>query len=289
MKSEIHQNKKDWPKNVNAKHSTVSLHWVQTEIIYQQTACLWAKNFCRFLSESCQSLAEEPRAVLTDRCSTAQSPTVDRIINSFVEILGFEGGVLNAIEDSVNEIRSRGNAQANLLFSVTSQQDNIKNQSISVSAFVFTFISALFLPCTLVASVFSLSVFDWQPDPDPDSGSSYASDKLWIFWAFSIPLTLMVMGCWYMWIRYGMERWQQQPDHRTKPKAKHAEGQPSNETEADDGESQSSYGPEARFRDRRRRVRAAKRSTVPKASVLTALDPTRILRRKGRNVHDDIP
>jgi hypothetical protein len=77
--------------------------------------------------------------------------------------------------------------------------------SISASAFVFTFVSALFLPCTFVASVFSMSMFNWQPDPA--AGSNYVSDKFWVYWAVSFPLTVFVMTGWYVWSKHGMNWW----------------------------------------------------------------------------------
>lgn len=60
----------------------------------------------------------------------------------------------------------------------------------------FTFITALFLPGTYVASLFSSSMFNWQAG---GTGSEKTlSSKFWVYWAVAAPLTAAVMFGWYL-------------------------------------------------------------------------------------------
>jgi hypothetical protein len=61
------------------------------------------------------------------------------------------------------------------------------------------FITAVFLPGSYVASLFSMSMFDWQAS---DSSSSYGlsvSSYIWVYWVVTVPLTLLVMAVWRKW------------------------------------------------------------------------------------------
>lgn len=61
------------------------------------------------------------------------------------------------------------------------------------------FITAVFLPGSYVASLFSMSMFDWQAS---DSSSSYGlsvSSYIWVYWVVTVPLTLLIMAVWRKW------------------------------------------------------------------------------------------
>ncbi|KAK6541116.1 hypothetical protein TWF694_008489 [Orbilia ellipsospora] len=55
-------------------------------------------------------------------------------------------------------------------------------------------ITLVFLPGTFVAAIFSMSMFDWESD-----GSVVVSKHLWIYFAITIPLTVMTMIIWIIW------------------------------------------------------------------------------------------
>jgi Mg2+ and Co2+ transporter CorA len=55
-------------------------------------------------------------------------------------------------------------------------------------------VTMLFLPATFVATFFSMSVFDWQA-----STGDFVSDRIWIYFAITIPLTALVFAIWRFW------------------------------------------------------------------------------------------
>ncbi|CAI4217886.1 unnamed protein product [Parascedosporium putredinis] len=52
-------------------------------------------------------------------------------------------------------------------------------------------LGAIFLPGTYLASVFSMTFFDFASDADP-----IISTNLWIYFAITIPVTLLIVGTW---------------------------------------------------------------------------------------------
>jgi hypothetical protein len=54
-------------------------------------------------------------------------------------------------------------------------------------------IGAVFLPGAYLASVFSMTFFNFQGQ-GPAVNSSF-----WIYWAIDIPLTVVIVAGWYVW------------------------------------------------------------------------------------------
>ncbi len=86
----------------------------------------------------------------------------------------------------------------------------------STSMKILSLLGAIFLPATYLASIFSMSFFDFIPD-SPSGGSDSSSSSsaggggggnwspvsplLWIYFAIAIPLTLVIVVCWRWWDR----------------------------------------------------------------------------------------
>lgn len=63
----------------------------------------------------------------------------------------------------------------------------------SVAMKTLALVTAIFLPATFIATLFSMSMFDWQAG----SGSAVVSPEFWIFWVVSVPLSLAVLAAWW--------------------------------------------------------------------------------------------
>ncbi|KAK4148418.1 hypothetical protein C8A00DRAFT_19745, partial [Chaetomidium leptoderma] len=57
-----------------------------------------------------------------------------------------------------------------------------------------TFLTMIFLPATFVSAVFSISFFTFG-----DKGWE-VSDQVWIYWATIIPVTVVVIVLWFVWV-----------------------------------------------------------------------------------------
>ncbi|KAL8284662.1 hypothetical protein RB600_000602 [Gaeumannomyces tritici] len=56
-------------------------------------------------------------------------------------------------------------------------------------------LTMVFLPGTFLASVFSMSFFDWK-------GGASVSEYIWIYFVIAIFLTLVIIGVWWYWVVY---------------------------------------------------------------------------------------
>lgn len=56
-------------------------------------------------------------------------------------------------------------------------------------------VTVLFLPGSTIASLFSMSMFNWGAE----DSSNILSGRFWVYWAISIPLTVTTIVSWLAW------------------------------------------------------------------------------------------
>lgn len=79
---------------------------------------------------------------------------------------------------------------------ITSLAFNIVTQEDSRSMHTIALITLVFLPSTLIATVFSSSFFDFSVEDDQTSGV-HLSSLFWVFWVIAIPVTAIVVYLWW--------------------------------------------------------------------------------------------
>ena len=103
-------------------------------------------------------------------------------------------------------------------YNLVAQMDNELNAQLAASAGrdstsmkILAFISAIFLPGSFVAAVFSMSMFDWQysGDSNRNAGSGVVSKRFWVYWVIAVPLTAVTLLGWGFWWRVEMRRFKQ--------------------------------------------------------------------------------
>ena len=64
-------------------------------------------------------------------------------------------------------------------------------------------VTMLFLPGTFVASLFATPMFQWSA-----TAGLQVQSHIWVYWATTIPLTLLTIGFWWVWLKFtrGSER-----------------------------------------------------------------------------------
>jgi H+/Cl- antiporter ClcA len=58
-------------------------------------------------------------------------------------------------------------------------------------------LGAVFLPGTFLASLFSMTFFDFNVGSDGDGQGAQISEYLWVYFVVTIPLTLAIVGSWW--------------------------------------------------------------------------------------------
>ncbi|KXX79476.1 Magnesium transport protein CorA [Madurella mycetomatis] len=83
----------------------------------------------------------------------------------------------------------------------------------STSMKILSLLGAIFLPATYLASVFGMTFFEFLPDGDRRGGGGGGDDtdsstsrervapELWIYFAITIPMTLIIVLLWWWWDR----------------------------------------------------------------------------------------
>ena len=207
-----------WPQDVNPKDVTIALHSLLPHIDFMSNCCGWLQRYSWFLLKAIADFQENAEL---QHCYSG--------FRELEKMNNFSQSVIVGIDSTFATTKERGKLQVNLLFSIISQQDSLLNRSDnrlnhliarstkqdSISMTTFTFITALFLPSTFIATLLSMSMFDWQVSQSGDSASSQISNnststvssKFWVFWVIAVPLTLATMTGWYIWFRFANWKW----------------------------------------------------------------------------------
>lgn len=86
--------------------------------------------------------------------------------------------------------------ESKLNFQMAGEQRKLAHASKRDSAAMKTIslLGAIFFPGAYLASVFSMTFFNFQNSSGPS-----VSEQFWIYWAVTIPVTMIIVGVWYVW------------------------------------------------------------------------------------------
>ncbi|KAL3462737.1 hypothetical protein BJX64DRAFT_287951 [Aspergillus heterothallicus] len=98
-------------------------------------------------------------------------------------------------------LSDRSAAQINLAFNMVAQESGQAASATTTMMKSVTFISAVYLPGIYVSGVFGTKFFYFQ-----SNDASTVSSDFWIFWAATIPLTLLTLLVWWAWHHAYFER-----------------------------------------------------------------------------------
>ncbi|KAK1751824.1 hypothetical protein QBC47DRAFT_76733 [Echria macrotheca] len=154
---------------------------------------------------------------------------VDRLHRSMESRLEFYQAKLKGIENYAHTTLERLSIQRAALYNIIAQKESklglqmageqrrlahaAKRDSTSMKT--LSLLGAIFLPATYLASVFSMTFFNFQ-DQNPGSGSGggggddepVVSKDLWIYFAITVPLTLAIVLLWRWWDRRRERRYE---------------------------------------------------------------------------------
>jgi Mg2+ and Co2+ transporter CorA len=134
-----------------------------------------AMQRCTELDNMLQVIAEYTTIHLFDAESLSE-----RLTNQMTSIFQ-----LTAQKDSRTNLAI---AEDGRTLAVESQRDNSSMKTIAV-------VSLVFLPPTFVASAFAMPLFDWNAA----TIETILSQRFWMFWAVSAPLTVIICMIWGLW------------------------------------------------------------------------------------------
>ncbi|CAO1604220.1 hypothetical protein XANCAGTX0491_007784 [Xanthoria calcicola] len=102
--------------------------------------------------------------------------------------------------------KARLQNEINLAFNAEAQRDSKVQARIgeearkkTASMKAIAVVTMIFLPSTFVATFFSMSFFHFDPPITSGSGNLSVSHAFWMYWAVSIPLSLLTFLVWRLW------------------------------------------------------------------------------------------
>ncbi|KAK7739750.1 hypothetical protein SLS53_005720 [Cytospora paraplurivora] len=129
----------------------------------------------------------------------------DPLTGHWHEIRQYLEGLLQlcqSLETDRTILEMRCKALVDIIYSKMAQEDNNLNARMAVASSrdsssmkALAVITAIFLPGDFIASLFGMSIFDWQPE----NGDSVVSSRFWIYWCLTIPLTIVILVLWRAW------------------------------------------------------------------------------------------
>ncbi|ORX95036.1 hypothetical protein BCR34DRAFT_608080 [Clohesyomyces aquaticus] len=142
------------------------------------------------------------------------------------ELLDEMDRLKNTLEDfslTLRFIESRVKLQLDVVYSLVAQRDSLLNLDVadasqmiavasrrdSLAMKAIAVITALFLPGTFIAGLFSLSRFDWK-------APQVISPRFYIYWAVTGPLTVLVLAIYATWTWFKLDQHNKE-DNSTQP------------------------------------------------------------------------
>ncbi|KAF5232402.1 hypothetical protein FANTH_13021 [Fusarium anthophilum] len=130
---------------------------------------------------------------------------IQKLHRSMASRLDFYKVKLKGLENYIHTTLERLKVQREALYNIMSQREARLNLEIageqrriahaskrdSTAMKTLSLMGALFLPGTYLASVFSMTFFDFGKDADP-----VISVELWVYFAITVPVTALIVGAW---------------------------------------------------------------------------------------------
>lgn len=169
------------PQNINPptrsdmRNLIMGTHTILTEIIFFSRVVTFNRDCAAYLFKLGEEMS--PRIPSSRRASLFHASRELRSAANYMESSS------NSMQGFCSNLKERVLSQIQVLYSVSAQTDNRLSARIAVSSGrdstamkTLAFITALFLPGTYIATLFSISMFEWQASPSnapsPSSSSS---------------------------------------------------------------------------------------------------------------------
>ncbi|KAI1175640.1 hypothetical protein F4777DRAFT_549358 [Nemania sp. FL0916] len=175
---------------------TAELNSRITDAMAFQTILKWISQHCEFLVKYRD---------IVRKSNPHPDKNEDRQLEEYLDCLIVNCTTMNT---NVERWKSRLELQLSVLYNFVAQVDNDMNARMAYRAGLdgtamktLAYVTVIFLPPTFVATLFSMSMFDWQASTRSTEPVVVVPD-FWIFWVVSVPLTLAVLAGWRFWLSH---------------------------------------------------------------------------------------
>ncbi|KAJ2972288.1 hypothetical protein NUW58_g9216 [Xylaria curta] len=170
------------------REMTVSMSSLMFDTIYFGTVSDWQCSCSKLLLELLTEIESLNRG----------ERRVSLIMGSKIRFLASSA---ESMKRHNNGMKENGQADMDILYSIISQVDNRLSSKMAAASSrdsaamkTLAFLTAIFLPGTFVATIFSTDFFDWNND-----SGMIVSEMFWVYAALAAPLTIVVAVGWRLW------------------------------------------------------------------------------------------
>ncbi|EGE83186.2 hypothetical protein, variant 1 [Blastomyces gilchristii SLH14081] len=142
--------------------------------------------------ETVDSILHEHDLFISNEGSTVAFPIPDLKANDVTRRLYYHSRELRAIKARSASLYDRLKNEISLSFNLVSQTDTAAMKIISA-------VGLIFLPGTFISTLFGMNFFDFSVDEDTGKQTFAMSDKFWVYWAISLPVTAAVLLAWVLY------------------------------------------------------------------------------------------
>lgn len=111
------------------------------------------------------------------------------------EKLQFYEHIIEGLRQRSASTKARLVNETQLKFTMSSESIAKATRADSADMRTVAFLTLAFLPATFISAIFSTSFFNY----DQDTGEWVVSSKIWIYFAFAAPATVLTTLIWFLW------------------------------------------------------------------------------------------
>ncbi|KAI2785319.1 hypothetical protein F4815DRAFT_15846 [Daldinia loculata] len=192
-------------------YSEFDVDGINRDLVECHSQVLWKRP--QAYQEIIKEIKEAMRKFMEYEPDGGQPYETSALNDSMLARLDFYRVKLTGMEHYIHTTLERLHIQRQALYNIMAQKESKLNLEIAsqqrrvahatkrdgTAMKTLSLLGAVFLPGTFMASVFSMTFFDFKVGPDSggSSGSSEVSSELWVYFAVTVPLTFLIVLVWW--------------------------------------------------------------------------------------------
>ncbi|PMD46971.1 hypothetical protein L207DRAFT_522437 [Hyaloscypha variabilis F] len=162
---------------------------------------LFAKGLAENLVKCFSEIARlQEKDIGSNSSSSGSKATYSKILMQRVETQMAMSDILqldlDAIPPKIKQQHKTIDTKLSIMIAEDTRRDSSSMKTIAVLTLVF-------LPATAMASIFSMSMLDWQAK----DGDTVVSSKIWIYAVVAVVLTCVVLVVWILWFKWTQKKY----------------------------------------------------------------------------------
>ncbi|EXJ58119.1 hypothetical protein A1O7_05543 [Cladophialophora yegresii CBS 114405] len=171
------------------KHNFVHLHYIAKNLIH--------------LKEASDAILRTVQHMIEEQTDNTSPRSVG--CRKTLSALRYQQTLFESINLRAVSMEKRMQNVINLSFNLVAQKDSSTILTESSSMHTIALTTLIFLPISTVATIFGSQFFMFIDSGDRDA--FHVSPQFWIFWAITVPLTIVVLTTWIYFHPSNVSRW----------------------------------------------------------------------------------